>query len=169
LPPVAAPVAEPPVAAPVAAPPPIMTPPVPPAKPSTKSISENNVFANPNAVKIEPANVDAYKTQNPNYNLTYDVVSTEGKGKKAKQMITQVNEQAVDNKKFKAQPDIMITEKIVKTSPRGVETVFKGRTDNGIAIEITNLNSASYYGPKVYAIINGKKHLVREFSTMVRK
>jgi hypothetical protein len=43
--------------------------------------------------------------------------------------------------------------------------VFKGRTVDGIPIEIENLNSASYNGPKIYAVVNGKKHLVREFST----
>lgn len=130
----------------------------------TKSISENNTLPSANAVAVDPAGAAAYKAQNPNYNIKYDVVSTEGKGKKAKQVLTEVNEQAVDNKKFKAQPDVIITEKITKTSSTGVDTVFKGRTVDGVPIEITNLNSKSYNGPKVYAVVNGKKHLVREFS-----
>jgi hypothetical protein len=170
-----APVVETPVAsittpgpvAPAAMPEPVATPPAPVVQSTmpTKTISENNVFASPNAVKIDQASASTYKTQNPNYNITYDVVSTEGQGKKAKQVVTSVNEQAVDNKKFKAQPDIIITEKITKTSSTGVNTVFKGRTANGIPIEIENLNSNSYYGPKVYAVVNGKKQLVKEFST----
>ena len=146
---------------------PVATTPAPAVKSSmpNKSISENNVLASPNATKIDQATASTYKAQNPNYNITYDVVSIEGKGKKAKQVLTEVNEQAVDNKSFKAQPDITITEKITKTSSKGVETVFKGRTTNGIPIEIENLNSNSYYGPKLYAEVNGKKHLIREWSS----